>query len=604
MATLQSALEVPGLRGVTLKAYSSFIESLKFNEIGPFIGSTSATFVRLWPEFTPMERQTATATLNYIIVDNAEDFSRFVQDVADLSGITELNTANRRLLAMRKTWSFEKRSTYLLARIESETDVVVLQALKELKTLMVGTVPQLQAFSAGDSFNESVGRLIKVLFSAAVKDGVDNVQIRGTAFECIGILGALDPDRFEVPPGESPTIVLENFTSHDESINFALHLIQHLLIGAYRSTNDTKHQECLAFAIQELLAFCGFTVDLVLATASTAKPVDSTTRERWNQLPKSVLETCGPLLGGSFQMQEKTSPVAAVYPIYSSTHSYREWIRIWAADLISKVEGASVKRIFSAFPPVLRLEDIAVAQHLLPHLVLNALISGSDDDRAHVKTEMETVLQDQVSPTRQLSDNSRLLTAQVSSLPSPRTLPSLKTMPADRLRPHGSSESLDHPRSQVPSRRPRQEAHVQGRRPHRDGGRQVLRHHPSRGDPPRHPSRPGRPSCAHLQGLRSIAPQLRVPHRRPALLQERRQPPRVLREPARVLCRSGRAGRYGGNLDQDCRPERAPPDPRAREYGTLDVGTELLGGQAAAEAGGACEPPRTPSLPSQFGALR
>lgn len=413
MATLQSALEVEGLRSVTLHAFKCFIESLKFNEIGPFIGTTSASFIRLWSEFTAVEKAIATKTLEYIIVDNADGLSNFVQDVADLSGIPELARANKRLQDIRHSWSFSQRSDFLLVRIGSENDVVALQALKELKVLMAGKAPQLQAYAAGDSFDRSIGHLVKVLFGASLKDGPENEQIRNTAFACIGILGALDPDRFEIPPGEPPAVVLENYENHEESITFALHLIQHLLIGAYRTTNDTKHQEFLAFAIQELLSFCGFTVDLVLPSSSTANLVDSATRQRWNQLPKSVLETCGPLLGGSFSFRERTSPHKAVYPIYTSTNSYRDWIRIWANDLISKLKGAAVKRIFGAFPPVLHLEDIAVAQHLLPHLVLNALISGGDADQLKVRMEMQTVLQDQVSPTHQLSDNSRLLSAQV-----------------------------------------------------------------------------------------------------------------------------------------------------------------------------------------------
>lgn len=413
MATLQSALDFEGLRDVTLEAFRVFIVTLKFSEIGPFIGTTSATFVRLWPEFSPAAKKTAAATLSYVIVENAPGLASYVQDVADLSGIPELEETNKRLQDIRKNWSFSKRSEYLLGRIGSENDVVALQALRELKILMTGNTPQLQAFSAGDSFNQCVGPLVKTLLGAAVKDGPENEQIRNVAFECIGILGALDPDRFEMAPADAPFIVTRDFNDQEESIKFALHLIQHLLIGAYRSTNDTKHQEFLAYAIQELLSFCGFTADLV-TSGSSVKAVDAVARKRWNELPKWVLETCGPLLGGSFSFKERTSPHAAEYPIYSSTASYRDWIRIWANDLISKLKGTAVKRIFQAFPPVLHLEDIAVAQHLLPHLVLNALIAGSDEDRQKVRVEIETVLTDQVSPTHQLSENSRLLSAQVS----------------------------------------------------------------------------------------------------------------------------------------------------------------------------------------------
>ncbi|ORY85369.1 hypothetical protein BCR35DRAFT_264576 [Leucosporidium creatinivorum] len=411
MATLQSALEVKGLRGVTISAFKSFIESLKFAEIGPFIGPTTATFVRLWPEFTPEERQVAGKMIDYI-VQNLDGLSRFVQEIADLSNIPELSNANAALVEIRKGWSFNKKSRYLQERIASENDVVTLQALKELKALMASNRPRLQELAAGDTFNKTVGSLVKHLFDAAVRDGPENRQIRNMSFECIGILGALDPDRFELPPANPPFIVLQNFADHEESIKFALHLIENLLIGAYRSTNDTKHQEFLAYAIQELLSFCGFTADLVLPSSSSKAKVDQLTRDRWNSLPKNVLETCGPLLGGSFSFKEKNMPREAEYPIYSSTSSYRDWIRIFANDLILKLQGQAVKRIFGAFPPVLHLEDIAVARHLLPHLVLNALISGNEADRDRVRIEMETVLTDQVSPTHQLSENSRILSAQ------------------------------------------------------------------------------------------------------------------------------------------------------------------------------------------------
>lgn len=420
MATLQSALEVKGLRGVTISAFKAFIESLKFAEIGPFIGPTTATFVRLWPDFTPEERKVAGKMIDYI-VQNLDGLSRFVQEIADLSNIPELSNANAALVEIRRGWSFNKKSRYLQERIASENDVVTLQALKELKSLMAGSRPRLQELAAGDSFNKTVGSLVKHLFDAAVRDGPENRQIRNMAFECIGILGALDPDRFELPPANPPFIVLQNFVDHEESIKFALHLIENLLIGAYRSTNDTKHQEFLAYAIQELLSFCGFTADLVLPSSSSKAKVDQATRDRWNSLPKNVLETCGPLLGGSFSFKEKSMPREAEYPIYSSTSSYRDWIRIFANDLILKLQGQAVKRIFGAFPPVLHLEDIAVARHLLPHLVLNALISGTEADRERARIEMETVLTDQVSPTHQLSENSRILSAQVSAT-SPLTL--------------------------------------------------------------------------------------------------------------------------------------------------------------------------------------
>ncbi|KAM0756274.1 hypothetical protein T439DRAFT_320977 [Meredithblackwellia eburnea MCA 4105] len=413
MATLQSALDTDSLRDVTLEAFRVFITTLKFNEIGPFIGPTSATFVRLWPELSEAGRATAKSTLEYIILKNSDNLRNFVQDIADLGGIDELGKANRRLQEMRQQWSFAQRSDFLLSRIGSENEVVALQALRELRVLMTSSASHLQSLATGDTFDRSIGPIIKALLGASAKDGTENEESRNIAFECIGVLGALDPDRFEMSPAEAPFIVAHDFNDNEESVQFALHLIQDLLIGAYRSTNDTRHQEFLAFAIQELLRFCGFTPELVNSSSNSSRGNDSVIRRRWNALPKWVLETCGPLLGASFGFKERSTQSPATYPIYEHNFSYRDWIRTWANDLMGKLKSDTAKRIFSAFPPILHLEDVAVAQHLLPHLVLSALISGSDEDRNRVHQEINSVLADQISSSRQRhSENSRMLSAQ------------------------------------------------------------------------------------------------------------------------------------------------------------------------------------------------
>ncbi|GAA6005621.1 hypothetical protein JCM10207_005273 [Rhodosporidiobolus poonsookiae] len=411
MATLQTALELPGLRLVTLNAFGDFLRSLKFSDIGPFIGPTTAAFVRLWPDLTPAERASAKATIDYLVVENADNLTEHNQDVADLSGIEGLEQAAHRLQRTRTSWSFEFWCGHLLERISGENDVVSLQALRELKVLLEKDTASVQKLSAGDTFDSFAGRLVAVLLGAAVKDGPENELIRNTAFDCLGILGALDPDRFELPPVEEPPIVLENFQNYAEAVEFALRLIQDLLVGAYRSTNDTKHQEFLAYAIQELLHFCGFSPDLLLAS-STGVSVDPIAMARWSSLPKTVIEACAPLLSTRFSLGNLKPMPAAEYPIYSSTSSYRDWIRTFANDLLGQVSGSMARQVFNAFSGLLHLEDTVVAGQLLPHLLLSVLIRGTESARDNIKREMETVLTDQVSPTHALSDNSRLLSAQ------------------------------------------------------------------------------------------------------------------------------------------------------------------------------------------------
>ncbi|WAR64193.1 hypothetical protein PtB15_16B353 [Puccinia triticina] len=59
------------------------------------------------------------------------------------------------------------------------------------------------------------------------------------AFECLGTVGAVDPDRCEISDEKTEMFLVSNFSDHNELHTF------------------------LTYAIQELLRFCGFTPDLV-----------------------------------------------------------------------------------------------------------------------------------------------------------------------------------------------------------------------------------------------------------------------------------------------------------------------------------------------------
>ncbi|GAA5943874.1 protein kinase MEC1 [Sporobolomyces koalae] len=410
MATLQTALSFPGLRMTALEAFKSFMTSGRFSDVGVFISPVSSSFVHIWPELDGPEKGIASEILTYI-VENREGFKNYMQDVADLSHLPELAGPAAALKKLRRKWTFEDWTNHLLERIRGENDAVTTEALKELRELMAASFDKLQALSFGDSFDPNVGRIVEVLLGAAVKDGSQFADIRNIACECIGLLGAVDPDRFELPPVQEPPVVLENFENHEESVRFALRLIQDLLVGAYRSTNDTKHQEFLAVAIQELLKFCGFT-DANVGPGASETTVDQAKQQIWADLPADVKQACGPLLSTRFQLSNLPHHAPAQFPIYLSTASFRDWVRCFAVEIYRKIQGQEALEIFKPFEGLLQLEDSAVPQYLLPHLVLNALICGSEDDRNLIKNEMEVVLTDQVSPTHNLPENSRLLAAQ------------------------------------------------------------------------------------------------------------------------------------------------------------------------------------------------
>ncbi|KAI0638446.1 hypothetical protein C8Q77DRAFT_1046895 [Trametes polyzona] len=410
MATLQTTLIIPELSDAALQSWHAFLAMLEPGDIGPHVGPTSASFVASWSLFSDRGRAAAKQCLDYMVLNRGMELGPNLSEIADLSSIPELAETNAALAALRATWTPQQRLIALLERLESESLAVATQAAVELKAFLSEQDEEyIRSLTFGDAFDPLVSHIVSALYRAACRDGEGTQTLRDVAFDCIGTVGAIDPDRFELRVNDHRMIMLSNFTDESESMSFALHLIRDVLVGAFRSTSDIKYQSYLAYAIQQLLQFCKFTPALVNPGGSGSVPLK--VRNRWNSLPKHVLETVSPLLESRFSLEiGRTRPLS--YPIYPTQATYRQWIQAWTSDLIQKVSGKRAVEIFHVFTAVVRNKDVGVAHHLLPHLVLNILASGNPDDAGAIRIELLSVLEDQVDPDSRSSPDKKLLSAQ------------------------------------------------------------------------------------------------------------------------------------------------------------------------------------------------
>ncbi|KAJ3568764.1 hypothetical protein NP233_g5503 [Leucocoprinus birnbaumii] len=412
MATFQTMICVPEFAEATLQSWHKFLTTLDPAEIGPHVGPTSAAFVSAWCTFTPKAKQSTVESMAYIVeeIGQAPDQHRHLDDIVDISFIPEFSDIRLRLEALRRDCTPQERLQRLLDRSGSENLSVAIQSLGELKTfLQTESGGFVKSLISGDMFDSAAGQVIGSLLAAASRDGDGIEPLRNLAYECLGILGAVDPDRCELPAGPSRIIVKNNFIDEEESMQFALHLICDLLVGAFRSTSDIKHQGFLAYTIQELLKFCQFKPALV--GVGTGGSISNKVRNRWKSLPKHILETVTPLLEGKFTLNLGPSPDIK-HPIYFHQSTYREWIQLWTAYLIDKASGPTAQTIFNIFRSAVRNKDAGVAHHLLPHLVLNILIGGNEEDAHQIRNELMVVLQDQIDPESPSSPDKKLLSAQ------------------------------------------------------------------------------------------------------------------------------------------------------------------------------------------------
>ena len=410
---MQTSLVIQELCETTLDAWDIFLRTLKPEDLSPHVGPTTAAFVIAWPTFTPRARDLASKCFQFLI-HRESDVVEYMDDVADFSFIPELKGLWKRVRHSRADWSPHHKLLKLLDRVTSDNTAVISCALQELKSFLLENDEQfIRELTSGDVFDPLVGHVMTALFSAASRDLEGSDAIHQSALECIGIVGAVDPDRFKFGGSEGTMIVKYNFQDESESMTFAIHLIKDVLVGAFRSTCDIAYQNFLAYAIQELLRFCRFSSSLVAPGSAGALPLK--VRARWKELPRAVKETVSPLLAGRYAFRPQP-PAPVEHPIYPRHTTYRDWIQAWTACLLHRASGRDARTIFSAFHPVVRNKDVGVAHHLLPHLVLNILLSEDDQHMQDIRTEILAVLEDQIDPQSPSSNDKKRFSAQVSDL--------------------------------------------------------------------------------------------------------------------------------------------------------------------------------------------
>ena len=432
LASLQSTIWVPQLRLETLEAWHAYATQLKFVDIGPYIGYTVAAFVSVWSQMTAQEKEIGRTTIEYLIVDHVSLLHQYLDNVVDLSGIPELTKAANRLKDLRSKQTLRERLQKLLERCGDDNVAVAERSLVELRSLLSEHKRELATFFRGDSFDSISTAIYRVLLIASGRDGETCQGIRDAAYDCMGVLGALDPDRFKLDISETPVLLSYNFGGYEESSDFAICLIQTSLISAYKTTTDTRHQAHLAYAIQELLKFCGFSPELFDDNIKSKGSHSLKVRERWRAFPQHMLDTIAPLLEGRYVYPKNLPVVHFPHPVYINTSTYRQWLQRWAIDLLGNVLEApepkgpatdlkviavkNSKIIFGAFHSVLKSsQDVGVAHHLLPHLILYLLFSKGPEIRQEIAEEIRAVLSDLVNHRNEVQRDRQNLSAQARS---------------------------------------------------------------------------------------------------------------------------------------------------------------------------------------------
>jgi len=407
MAILQATLNISFLRNVSLDVWQAFVITLDTNNIIPLLSQIIIILLKDYTQYTSSQQQKIIDILTYLLVDNKDKFANVFEEISSFPALPEFQNIIEVVNSRKERINIEQKIKHLIKNALHESLIVSLEALKQLKITLIENQEYIQTIVMNEKMEDYINLLMKTLLDICKKYNDINIEIQRLACECIGIIGAIDPERLKINNTNENHVNITNFKNFDESVNFVCIFIEKQLVGAFRSASNTKTQGFVAYAIQELLKFCKFTPDILLNNNS-----DNSIRKKWNQFPKQTLETIQPLLQTKYTViPVQNKPLT--YPLYPKQKKFKDWIQLWAVDLIMKIRDENARHIFTPCKNVVKSEDINISIYLLPYLVLNVLITGTDQYRDEIYSEMMSVLNDNQKGSSFIYDEQKLLCTQV-----------------------------------------------------------------------------------------------------------------------------------------------------------------------------------------------
>ncbi|KAG8852841.1 serine/threonine-protein kinase M1 [Serendipita sp. 411] len=407
-AIMQNTIRIDGLTEATLRLWLGIAMVLRPSDFGPYLALTSAIIVKLWDGFDTPTRDIAQRIL-LLIANNSGNFNQYLNNLASLDTVDELHDIHAHLKPLLPELLLGQRLIQLSTRIMDLNASVSHIAILEAKRI-VSDQRKFLPFVTEDNFDPAVGSLIKALQSVAGREGEIYDEARLATFECLGIIGAADPDRFAIPNDSSNILsIFCDFSEETASQEFAAYLIVDVLAPIFPKTSDIQFQKLLAFTLQELLAFCEFSDALISQDMTISISVK--VRKRWMMLPGDVQAMVAPLLRSKY-MIEGSIETPSSHPVYPSVQTYKEWIQKFTSYLIGRVDRGFARSVFQPFRALLGSDDVQVLLFILPHLVVDLLSNGNPTEISRVREEIIAVLEDQLHASPNHTSDMKRLCAQ------------------------------------------------------------------------------------------------------------------------------------------------------------------------------------------------
>lgn len=413
---MKSALDIPGLCDHAFRVWGVLIKSLERDEVEPLIDQTLSIVIKYWVRFTEASKRLSYEIIEHIVRDHDDLVQGSFSTMPSLASIPAMAEFENWLNGLKGQMDVRSQFFAFIRRCQSESATVVEQALTELVPYLSKHESFLHSSVLSEQPDPVVAQLMRILLDCCVKFKTSSDSITVLSARCLGLIGCLDPNRVDSVKEKKDILVLSNFDSMEETFDFILFFLQHILVEAFLSASNTRAQGFLAYAMQNLLRFCK--LDSAVIQRHRDVQTDDKYR-RWLELPETVRNTLTPFLTSKYTVTVGAIQPNCKYPLFYAGMTHGEWLRTFVQDLLQKGSGDNAQFIFGICSRIVKGQDISIASFLLPFAVLNRIVGGSEEEKLDLQFELTTVLSHPLPEASNNVSEAMILCSQVRFSPSP-----------------------------------------------------------------------------------------------------------------------------------------------------------------------------------------
>ncbi|CAK7270713.1 serine/threonine-protein kinase M1 [Sporothrix epigloea] len=381
------------VRRAAISCWATLVQNVGEDNVHSLVETTFSVIRKNWNQFGDWEKEKCQELFTWLLAEKDGRHRTCITAKIDLLPrlrIPELQKkVDNKLNRLREPMGDMQTIDLFAQRIAHENTDVVRVALEDAREFLQGKQDFLQASMQGEKSDSAIVQFVRALLDCSAKYNATEAGLASDCLSCIGLIGCLNANRLGSVARDQPLVVIYNFSTAEESLDFVFYMLQHVLTRAFLSATNSTSQGLIAYAVQTLLFKCGIS-NAVLSQGRGMKSA----YEKWKALPELVQVVLSPLLVSKYHIA-LPGRVQTRYPIFRPGRTYEDWLRSLVADLLAKPQNEFGDILYESLSRTARGKDLAVAEFLLPYMVVYVVTgaSSSDQDREQITLELQHISQ-------------------------------------------------------------------------------------------------------------------------------------------------------------------------------------------------------------------